>query len=170
MDIDPPNMDMMQLNEWDSFDIEIGEIRINIKSTKRRGNLLLLETKDWNDKGQYIPNLKSGHSEYDLFVLMRVDPDGEGLMKECGTLYVDEISHDRLEDIILKERWRTNIVGFITGEELVDDVIGKKHILPKKSILNGYTKMDAENYYVQSGDFHEIDEIFNLILKDYINR
>mgnify|MGYP003292271278 CR=1 FL=1 len=76
-------------------------------------------------------------------------------------LYKDSVDYDSLRNIILFEKWRVNIAGFITKDELVNQVIKKKHILPKNAILNRYTRMDAENYYVQAGDLHSIEEIFS---------
>ena len=166
MRIDPPDTEMMELTRWDSFDMDIEGSIINVKSTKRRGNLLLLETKDWDSEGRYRPNSESGCEEYDFFVLARVDPDGERIMRENGLLHADVADADVLRGTILSERWRVNLAGYITGEELIDEVIEAGHILPQNSILNGYTRMDAENYYVQAGDMHEIDGL----LKEIRNR
>ena len=44
-----------------------------------------------------------------------------------------------------------------------DEVIEPGHILPQNSTLNRYTRMDAENYYVQAGDMHEIDGLLKEI-------
>ena len=51
------------------------------KSTKSYGDLLLLETKDWNDDGEYIPNKDKGNFRYDYTILVRFSPDGEAIMK-----------------------------------------------------------------------------------------
>lgn len=158
--IDPPDMEMMDLSEWDSFDVDIGGCLINVKSTKRRGNLLLLETRDWSSDGKYIPNSESGCESYDYFVLARVDPDGESILRKKGLLYVNKVDIVALSEAVLSERWRVNLAGYITGDELVDEVIGAGQILPRNSILNRYTRMDAENYYVQAGDMHEIGKLF----------
>lgn len=163
MSIDPPDTEMMELTRWDSFDMDIEGSIINVKSTKRRGNLLLLETKDWDSEGRYIPNSESGCEEYDFFVLTRVDPDGERIMREHGFLYADSADKEILRRIILYERWRVNLAGYITGEELIDGVIRPGHILTQNSTLNRYTRMDAENYYVQAGDMHEIDGLLREI-------
>ena len=163
MDIDPPDTEMMELTRWDSFDMDIHGSIINVKSTKKRGNLLLLETKDWDSEGRYKPNSESGCEEYDFFVLARVDPDGERIMREHGLLYADIADTGVLRETILSERWRVNLAGYITGEELIDKVIEAGLILPQNSKLNRYTRMDAENYYVQAGDMHEIDELLKEI-------
>jgi hypothetical protein len=52
----------------------VGKIPISIKATKHFGQLLLLETKDWNNNGQYIPNLSlEKQSQYDYFILVRTN-------------------------------------------------------------------------------------------------
>lgn len=157
--LDPPDTEMMELTKWDSFDMEIEGLIISVKSTKRRGNLLLLETKDWSSDGRYIPNSESGCERYDYFVLARVDPDGEKVMRERGLISLEDVDENILREAVLSERWRVNLTGYITGEELMDDVISAGQILPQNSVLNGSTRMDAENYYVQSGDMHEIEEL-----------
>lgn len=163
MDIEPPNMDMMGLSEWDSFDIDINGSKINIKSTKRYGNLLLLEVMDWDIEGMYIHGCNGGCREYDYFVQVRIDPDLEMRMRFRDILYADLIGKDELEVIILSERWRANIVGFMTRGEFVQEVIGEEMILPRGSVLNGSTRMDAGNYYAQSGDLHDISELITLL-------
>ena len=36
-------------------------------------------------------------------------------------------------------------------------------IIKKGEFLNGRTKMDAENYYIQAGDMKDIKELVNII-------
>ena len=36
-------------------------------------------------------------------------------------------------------------------------------IIKKGEFLNGRTKMDAENYYIQAGDMKDINELVNII-------
>ena len=163
VEIDPPDMRVMGLMEWDSSDFTVNGIEIAIKSTKHFGNLLLLETKDWDDEGRYIPNLSKGCSEYDYFVLERISPECSSILKENRMLYSDNADCDLLKDIILDIQWDANIVGYISRKEFVTEVIGEDLILRQNSLLNGHTKMDAENYYVQAGDMHPITELVKLI-------
>lgn len=164
--VDPPDTRMMELTLWDSFDIMVGEHAINVKSTKKRGNLLLLEARDWDSRGRYIPNIESGSCMYDFFVLIRVDPDGERLMKEHGLLYLDCADPDDIWDAVSSERWRVNIAGYVSGEELVDGAIRAGHMIPRNSRLDTYTVMDADNYYVQAGDLHDISELLDKIINN----
>lgn len=56
-------------------------------------------------------------------------------------------------------RWSYDIPGFITHEDLCY-VIKNEHIIKQGSILNGSTKIDADNYYVQTGDMRNIELMF----------
>lgn len=156
--LSPPDFDVYGLGEWDDADIEFKGMKLSIKSTKSFGNLLLLETKDWSEKGEYIPNIGKDNkiAIYDFFVLVRISPSGEDIMKKSKLLYSDQIQLNLLEKIICEEKWKYDIPGYIAHENLVD-AITQKHIMPKSSYLNGKTKMDAENYYIQSGDMIELD-------------
>jgi hypothetical protein len=42
-------------------------------------------------------------------------------------------------------------------------LIKNNYILPQQALLNGKIKMDATNYYIQSGDMREIEELFRVI-------
>src|SRR5699024_10069721 len=69
------DFEVRERNEWDVFDLEAysienTEYKINVKTTKKKGNLLLLETKDWDKTGGYIHNHPNGY--YDFHVLCRV--------------------------------------------------------------------------------------------------
>lgn len=158
-----PDFAVYGLGEWDDCDMQLDTKTFSIKSTKFYGNLLLLETKDWDQNGCYIPNLNNEHtSTYDYFVLIRIKPDGEKVMKENKILYANEIKRDTLQNIILNQNWEYDIPGYITSEDYIN-VIKRAQILPQGSMLNARTKMDAENYYVQSGDLRD----FNPLIKSF---
>lgn len=139
------------------------EKKIAIKSTKFFGNLLLLETKDWDENGRYIPNIDSNCSEYDYFVLIRVRPECSNIMKRNRWYYTNHLDYEVLWPAITNETWSANLVGFITRDELIKSVIKTKQILPQNANLNGTTKMDADNYYVQAGDMNSISELIKVI-------
>lgn len=150
-----PDFDVYGLGEWDDSDIVLDNIKISVKSTKFYGNLLLLETKDWNNNAEYIPNLNTDKNcLYDYFILVRIKPDGEKLMSTNRLLYSNEIAKEQLYSIISQENWEYDIAGYITTEEL-KYIIENNFILPQKAMLNGKIPMDAENYYVQSGDMKD---------------
>lgn len=160
--LEKPDIRRMGLSEWDSCDFTVNGKEIAIKSTKFFGNLLLLETKDWDEQGRYIPNIRNDCAEYDYFVLIRINPDCASIMKRNRWYYSDYTDFDDLWPAIINESWRVNIVGYITRKELTDQVIKTKQILPKNSNLNGTTTMDADNYYIQAGDLHSMSELIKL--------
>lgn len=149
---------------WDSFDLKYGSIHMAVKSTKSYGNLLLLETKDWNDKGQYIPNLYNGVYHYDMFILVRLSPDGEKVMKENRILYLDSIDRNELKEIMVSIDWEYDIAGYITNKDFIR-LIAKGYVLPQGAILNQGTRIDADNYYVQAGDMRTDEDMIERLLK-----
>ena len=159
----PPDLETFSLGIWDSSDLVSNNKHINIKSSKYYANLLLLETKDWDTQGRYLPNLSGeGNAEYDFFIFVRVKPDGEKIMKSQRLLYSETVSQSQLWTIISNEIWEYDIPGFIAKEELCR-VISGCQIIPRGAMLNGQTRMDAENYYIQCGDMCAIEELALLL-------
>ena len=162
IETDEPDLSTWDLGKWDSADLVVNGKKLNVKSTKSKGHLLLLETKDWNEDGQYIPNIDIDGGEYDYFILTRIDPDGELIMRKNWLYYSNEASQDTLKKLIVNEQWKFDIAGFITIDDL-KTVIRDKIIIEKGSYLNLWTPMDAENYYVQSGDMKNVDELIRFL-------
>ncbi|MDX4069244.1 hypothetical protein [Aliarcobacter skirrowii] len=157
-----PDFDVYGLGKWDDMDLSLGKTIFSIKSTKYYGNLLLLETKDWDENAQYIPNLKIGEtSHYDYIILVRVAEDGESIMKSNGLLYSNEVDKERLFNIIKEYQWGYDIPGYITHNDLIN-IIRNKQIIPKGALLNVKTTMDAENYYEETG---KLKDFFELVKK-----
>lgn len=161
-EIQIPDLSTYGLGEWDSCDFEIDSKKVSVKSTKSFGNLLLLETKDWNANGQYIPNLSKGVADYDIFILVRIEPYCEDLLKKMRALFSNELDKELLFKTVLEEEWKYDIPGFITQDDL-KYVIKNRFIIKRGEMLNGKTKMDAENYYIQSGDMHDLSKLINLL-------
>jgi len=163
--IEKPDFETWELGRWDTVDILCNGKKLNIKSTKHYGNLLLLETKDWNNKGEYIPNIKKGDNIYDLFLLTRIRPDGESEMKRMKLLYVDILTNEQenqLKKRMMELAWEFDIAGVITNEMLIEH-INNNRILPQNALLNGKIRMDAENYYLQAGKMLRVDELIGLL-------
>jgi len=162
-EITPPDLKTYGLGEWDDFDFKINGKEISIKSTKFYGNLLLLETKDFDKFGNYLPNMAKTSAQYDIYILVRINPDCEDLMRSKRFLYNNKIDKKELANqILVGSTWEYDIAGFITHEDLLCS-INKEYIIPKGSLLNGTVPMDAENYYFESGDMRTINtfkEIF----------
>lgn len=154
-----PDFDVYGLGEWDDSDIVLDEKKFSVKSTKFYGNLLLLETRDWNEKGEYIPNLNiDKNSVYDYFVLVRIKPDGEKMMSQNKILDSNDIDREDLYSLIKSEQWEYDVPGYITNEDL-KYLINNNFILPQSSMLNGKIPMDAENYYIQSGNMRDFQQL-----------
>ncbi len=47
------------------------------------------------------------------------------------------------------------VVGYVSNDSLVK-MIEEGYILPQNSTINGKTRMDASNYYLQSGFFKQM--------------
>lgn len=156
------DFDTYDLGIWDKVDLTVCKKEVAVKSTKRFGQLLLLETKDWNHLGKYIPNLGTPNDTYDYIVMVRIDPSCEDLMKKNRLLYKDEIERTVLKNLVSQQNWSYDYVGYINNGDL-KQIIKGKHIIPQGALLNGSTPMDAENYYVQAGDMRKLtdfDKIF----------
>ena len=155
--INKPDTGIYGKGIWDDADLECRGKRINIKSAAFFSNLLLLEAKDWNKKGEYIPNLANGTNQhYDFFLLVRTKPDSKNLLKRHQLFYTNEFDFEQLKEIILGEKWTFDFAGVCT-QQTIRYIIGEGYLLPQNSLLNGKIKMDAANYYIQCGDLKEFD-------------
>ena len=148
----PPDLSIHGLGVWDSFDLKIDGKKVSIKSTKHYGNLLLLEEKDWDENGQYIPN----QTTYDQIVLVRIKPDIEQLLKKAGYLYSDAISKKQTADLLASVSYSFDIPGYINRQDLIY-LINNHFIIHKGEMLNGTTKMDATNYYCRCADMRKLE-------------
>ena len=143
---------------WDSVDITVCGKQIAVKSTKHFGQLLLLETKDWDIYGRYIPNIGSSTCTYDYLLLVRITPSCEDILKQKRLLYSSQIDRNGLYQICCSQKWEYDYAGYITRDDLIY-IIRNGYVLPKDCLLNGKTAMDAENYYVQAADLHNMESI-----------
>ena len=166
IELNCPDTQRFELGKWDSFDLDCQGKHISVKSTKSYGDLLLLETKDWTDNGEYVPNQGHGISKYDYTMLVRFSPDGEAIMKDNRLLYQkDNEIPGNIKNILIEKvcnvDWRYDFPGFIYYTELVR-MIREKKIVPQGANLNGKMPMDAENYYFQTGNMHSMIETYTI--------
>lgn len=151
------------LGKWDSSDFVINDQHhIAIKTTKHFGNLLLLEKKDWiirDGKAIYLPNQNSeSKGIYDFLFFSRVKTNIHDLIKQINfskDIDISDLKNIFFNQILGKVSVDLEVVGYVKNINLVK-MIEEEYILPQNSILNGKTKMDATNYYLQSGFFREI--------------
>jgi hypothetical protein len=161
--VEEPNLSVKGRGEWDPYDLKINDKVINIKSTKYFGNLMLLEKKDWNKDARYIPNIgKVNEVKYDFFVLVRIKPDISLILKKHSILDLNECEYEILESLFNYENFEYNIVGFITNEDF-KSLISNEQYIPRGGLLNSKLPMDADNYYIQSDDMIEIENLINLL-------
>ena len=152
-----PNFEKWSLGVWDSEDFIIDDKKASVKSTKAFGNLLLLETKDYDSDGIYLPNATRG-GNYDYIILVRIKPFCEDILRKEKILYSSTIERGYLKDMLLNYTWEYDVPGYITLEDF-KTVIKKKMVIPKGSKLNGKVIMDADNYYVQAGELRPINTL-----------
>jgi hypothetical protein len=161
LNLEEPDFRILGAGEWDDSDLEINGFKINVKSVASQSNLLLLETKDWDRLGRYLPNLSLNNGstiQYDYFILVRIDPDIKKLFRSEKIYYINETAKAEIEKLIYENTWSYDIAGYCTKQNIIQ-VIANGCVLPQNSILNHYTKIDAENYYVQSGDMYPISDL-----------
>jgi hypothetical protein len=154
--IQRPDLSIYGLGKWDSFDIYLNSLHIGVKSTKKYGNLLLLETKDWSVDANYANNSES--QTPDFLCLVRLNPDIDLILKQVRLLYSDTCDKIILKKLVTDQKFTYDCCGFISRSEL-KNIIKNQLLLPRHAMLNGRTRMDAENYYVQAGDLTPIDLI-----------
>ena len=64
--------------KWDTTDLLVNDVYINVKSVKQRSNFLMIETKRYNEEGEYSYKNNDGEDvKIDAYVLARVtvEPD-----------------------------------------------------------------------------------------------
>ena len=159
VDCPKPDIEKWGLGRWDDEDFSINDKLINVKSMAFFSNLLLLETKDWDETGKYIPNNKS----YDYFFVVRIKPELKKEFRNQRMLYSDDISFERIKSVFEKQSFFADIPGYVTNSFLKEK-IQEKQILPKGSMLNGRIKMDAENFYILSSDFEEFKNVKQFLI------
>ncbi|MFZ3198844.1 MAG: hypothetical protein WA181_22055, partial [Bacillus mycoides] len=135
---------------------------IAVKSTKSFGQLLLLESADWDENGLYIPNLGTGNELYHYFVLIRLSTFAADILRKNRLYYNDITNKEDLKKLIMEQEFSYDIPGYITRQDLIQ-MIGRNYFIPQGAYLNrisGNNKLDANNYYLQTGN---LDDISNLI-------
>lgn len=158
-----PDFDVYGVGVWDDTDLVVKGKTLSVKSAAFFSNLLLLESQDYDMNGNYLPNLAIGATaSYDYYILVRIKPDIKSLFRQNRLMYSDNIDKTTIDRIIGSETWSFDIAGWVTKEEFVS-VIRQNQIIPQRALLNGKIPMDAENYYIQSGDMHDARELISML-------
>lgn len=162
------DINLYDRGEWDSEDLSAftskgKETKITIKSTKHFGNLMLLETKDWDKEACYIPSGELGM--YGVFVLVRVKFELESILKSKRLYFSDDIDKESLREIFKSvtsnNQLKFDIPGILYRND-IKKILSEKQIIKKGNKLNS-TVMDADNYYVQSGNMRPINELLTIL-------
>lgn len=151
-DINEPDLEVYELGKWDKYDFKIDDLITSIKSTKYFGQLLLLETKDWTLDAKYIPN---NNEHYDITIMVRLEDEIEQTMKRNRLYYSQMCDKTKLWDKFESNNWAFDIPGYLTYEDL-KYLINNKFIINRGDLLNGRTRMDAQNYYCHIADMRNI--------------
>lgn len=162
INVEYPDLEVYDRGVWDIYDLKVNDNLIAVKSTKAYGNLLLLETKDWNEFGEYIPNKNNReYCKFDYLILVRVNPSIDSILKSKRLLFYNSCNRDYLEKLLKEQHWEFDIPGFICNDSLVN-IIKNNNVIPKSALLGKNTKMDAENYYIETGEMNNnLNELFN---------
>lgn len=159
--VSEPDFSIMGKGLWDDTDLKINDkFNVSIKSMAFFSNLLLLETKDWDQQGAYIPNLSTDNNGlYDYFIIVRLKEDIKQLFRHEKLFYSDEkIDKDKIEEIILSKKWYFDIPGCASLKTIIH-LIEKKNILSKGALLNNSVLMDAENYFCEVSKLHPLEKM-----------
>ena len=154
-----PDISVTPEGVWDNGDFTVINskgliLKVAIKTTKFFGNLLLLETKDWNCDGVYVPSIQTEKIyKPDILTLVRIKPylrvwQVNSIIKDWN---ISREDYEKLFIRVSQENWEYDIPGCITSRDL-REIIQNRYILPQKGVIGKNTVMDAENYYVQAGD------------------
>lgn len=156
IEVEIPDFSIHGKGIWDQTDLKANGKSICVKSAAFFANLFLLETKDWDSEGRYIHNLKNSDAvdTYDYFVLVRIKPDIKFILKEVSE------TKENLWQEIQKFTWFYDIPG-CGSLKTIQYSIENQYIIPKNALLNGRTKMDARNYYIQSGNLHNVTHLYS---------
>lgn len=164
------NPDQRDLN-WNNADI-------SIKTTLSTHNMLLLQQHQYNDQGEYVPNVNHNflprYFNYHVLCRLRAQDDTQtnillsALNRRSDV--ADETTREHLKDIIINNAWLVDIPGYISHEQFANEVIqgeqiayadnegGRKYCFGR-SDYNNQNLVDVNNYYVQSGDLTPINKI-----------
>lgn len=160
-DISSPDFTIDSLGFYDDYDLYLYGHVVSVKSTTFFGNLLLLEKKDWFIDGSGKAKYKHGKVDVDIVCLVRLKLSGDfdtvtALLKKHRLLYESTVNKSFLEDLIFPITWEADIPGYVFSEDL-NLVIVENQMIPQGALLNGKTVMDADNYYVQTGQLRQLN-------------
>lgn len=163
--VSEPDFSILGKGLWDDTDLKINDkYNISIKSMAFFSNLLLLETKDWNQDGAYIPNLSTDNNGlYDYFIIVRLKQDIKQVFRQQNLFYSNEnLSKDKIEEIILSHDWCFDI-PVCASLKTIKYLIKNNKILAKGALLNNSVRLDAENYFCEVSELFPLEKMIEQI-------
>lgn len=132
------------LGQWDTVDLRVNGIYINVKSVKQKSNFLMVETKRYNNHGGYAYKNNDGKDvKIDAYVLVRVtvEPDmtihtmqfkDVKQLKENRTIFAEILGGISHNDFWDKKHYATkgirctyyNLMAICNGENELPDKVG----------------------------------------------
>lgn len=131
------------LGQWDSVDLQVNGLYINVKSVKQKSNFLMIEVKRYNNDGKYAYKNNDGNDvKIDAYVLVRVtvEPDmtvntmhftDVNQLKENRTIFAEILGGISHKDFWEKKHYATkgirctyqNLKAICNGQEELPDKI-----------------------------------------------
>ena len=150
-DFNEIDLELYPKGQWDNFDIlsKDGKINISVKSGLNFHQMLLLTTKDYNEKGEYRHHTGSEIVEKELFAFVRLNINRGEIIKAFSKSE-DDFTKWFLEkyDIIEYDQFFCDICK-------IKDAIQNGQLSPKGNKLNENTPMDADNYYLSAYNMYQ---------------
>lgn len=133
----PVDYEVRERNDWDDCDIiTLNGKKINVKSSKHSSDMLLLEIKDYNKKGELIYNIGTDKaSSFDYFTYVRVAPLKYGRIDKIGYFKDIDESRETLFKFIKSFNWVYEEPFIITNKLLVDNPIKNNYIVKKDNLV-----------------------------------
>ena len=151
-DINPPGLEILERGSWDDGDLFIDDKKIQIKTSPHFSNLLLLKKKDWDLEGNYRFNIKENSAPYRAFFLCRIKPSIQEVLADFELL-----NTSKTIEILSNVNFRADIPGFATLRDFREIINSEQYI--KSGFKIGNRTILEDQYYFQSGDLRDIDEI-----------
>jgi hypothetical protein len=160
LDLKRPDTQLMPAGEWDEYDFEFNSWIFSVKTSSHFSNLLLLEKRDYDQDGFYLPTNKQYHAH----ILVRIKPDLKFLVNRIPNS--NNTSFEYVNKIIQNEKLSFDIPGYLRKDDLVK-IIKKGFVIKQGDFINCSTMMDADNYYVQAGDLVSFEKITDYLKQEF---
>lgn len=147
------------LGQWDTTDLLVNGVYINVKSVKENSNFLLIETKRYDENGNYTYQNNNGEDvRIDAYVLVRVSVEPDMNINTMKYRDVEQITQNHKIDAKLlggishklfwKKKHKANKGIKCTFKNLMAICDGKENELP--DLING---KENKNHILQQDNY-----------------